>query len=80
MRKTTTALYEQHRLYFDHLQSDESLPQRLDERAEVMATALDAMRKADAALKPLYAALDADQKAVADQVLSVSMMPVVGMF
>ena len=80
VRKTTKALYEQHQLYFDHVQSDESLPQRLDEREEVMATAFDAMRKTDAALKPLYAALGADQKAVADQVLGVAMMPGVGMF
>ena len=80
VRKTTKTLYEQHQLYFDHLRSDEGLPQRLDEREEVMATALDAMRKTDAALKPLYAALDADQKQVADQVLGFSMMPGVGMF
>ena len=80
LRKTATTIYEQHQLYFDHLQSSEGLPQRLDEREELMATALDAMHRTDAALKPLYAALDADQKEVADQVLGFPMMSGGGMF
>jgi LTXXQ motif family protein len=60
--------------------TNDSLSDRLDMREEIMATALDAMRKTDAALKPLYAALDDGQKQLADRFLGFPMMPFGGMF
>lgn len=43
------------------------LPDRLDQHEQFMSQQLDAMRAADKALKPLYAALSDTQKQAADQ-------------
>jgi hypothetical protein len=44
-----------------------SLPDRLDQHEQFMAAQLEAIRAADKALKPLYAALSDSQKRAADQ-------------
>jgi len=44
-----------------------SLPDRLEQHEQLMATQLDAIRAMNKALKPLYAALSDDQKKTADQ-------------
>jgi LTXXQ motif family protein len=44
-----------------------SLPERMDQRAQFMAARLDALRATNRALKPLYDALSADQKKIAEQ-------------
>jgi LTXXQ motif family protein len=46
-----------------------SLPDRLDQNEQLMAAQLNAMRAANAALKPLYAALSDSQKKSADRLL-----------
>ena len=47
--------------------SSVSLPDRLDQHEQLMATQLDALRTMNKALKPLYAALGDNQKKAADQ-------------
>ena len=47
--------------------SQASLPDRLDQNEQLMAAHLDAVRAADQALKPFYAALSDSQKKTADQ-------------
>lgn len=47
--------------------SQVSLPDRLDQNEQLMATQLEAVRAMNKALKPLYAALSDDQKKAADQ-------------
>ena len=44
-----------------------SLPDRLEQHEQLMATQLDAIRAMNKALKPLYAAFSDDQKKTADQ-------------
>jgi LTXXQ motif family protein len=44
-----------------------SLPDRLEQHEQIMAAQLDAVRAMNKALKPLYAALNDDQKKTADQ-------------
>ena len=44
-----------------------SLPDRLEQHEQLMATQLDAIRAMNKALKPFYAALSDDQKKTADQ-------------
>jgi hypothetical protein len=50
-----------------HSGSTVSLPDRLDQHEQLMAAQLDAVRAMNKALKPLYAALNDDQKKTADQ-------------
>lgn len=50
--------------------STASLPDRLDQREQLMATHLEAIRAMNKALKPLYAALSDSQKQAADQLFS----------
>ena len=50
-----------------HSGSAVSLPDRLDQHEQLMAAQLDAVRAMNKALKPLYAALNDDQKKTADQ-------------
>jgi hypothetical protein len=47
----------------------EALPDKLARREKMMAAHLDALRRFRAAVDPLYAALDPDQKKTADQLL-----------
>lgn len=56
-----------------HGNASVSLPDRLDQNEKLMAAQLTALRAANAALKPLYAALNDSQKKSADQLLSSSM-------
>ena len=58
--------------------SQDSLPDRLQIREELLAVQADSMRKENAALRPLYAALDANQKALADDFMGFGAGP--GMF
>ena len=51
----------------EHGKSTASLPDRLDQHEQLMATQLDAIRAMNKALKPLYGALSDDQKKTADQ-------------
>ena len=74
MRANAKAMYERHKTLFESAQSDEALPQRLDQREQIMALNLDAMRKNDAAMKPLYAALDDNQRKLADDLMPSGMM------
>jgi hypothetical protein len=53
--------------------SSVSLPDRLDQNEQLMAARLNALRAANAALKPLYAALSDSQKKSADELLSSPM-------
>ena len=46
-----------------------SPPERMDQHEQFMAARLDSLRATDKALKPLYDALSADQKKIADQML-----------
>ena len=73
-RANAKEMYERHKTLLESVQSDEALPQRLDQREQIMALNLDAMRKTDAALKPLYAALDDNQRKLADDLLPSGMM------
>ena len=79
-RANVKTMYEGHKALFERAQADQPLPQQLDQREQIMALNLDAMRKTDAALKPLYAALDDNQKQIADRYLGFGMMPLGGMF
>lgn len=74
VRTNAKAMYERHPSLFERAQSDEALPQRLEQREQIMTLNLDAMRKADAALKPLYASLDENQRKIADEVMPPGMM------
>ena len=80
VRTNTKNMFQRHKALFESAQSNEDLPQRLDKREQIMALNLDAMRKTDAALKPLYAALDDSQKKLADRFLAPPMMTLGGMF
>ena len=65
--------------FFDPNYWSEALPQRLDQQEQVMTAHLDALRQTDAAIKPLYAALDDTQKKTADGLLGGPMMGPFGM-
>ena len=80
VRESAKAMYERHKALFEGAQANEPLPQRLDRHEQIMALGLDALRKTDAVLTPLYAALDDHQKQLADRFLGISMMPFGGMF
>lgn len=73
MRDSAKSMYERHRSLFERDWADESLPQRLELREQLMTVGLDSMRKTDAALKPLYAALDENQKKIADEYMGFGM-------
>lgn len=75
VRANAKAMYQQHRALFDREPADETLPQRLDRREQLMTLGLESMRKTDSALKPLYAALDKDQKQRADEFAGIGMGP-----
>jgi len=53
--------------------SQKSLPERLDREEAALSARLEAFRSTAAALKPLYAALDAAQKKSADALLMTPM-------
>ncbi len=55
-----------------------TLPDKLAMHEKMMATHLDALRKLRAAVEPLYAALNADQKKTADE-LMIGQMGMLGM-
>ncbi len=74
------SMYERHKTLFDRDPTNETLTQRLDLREQLMFERLDTLRKTDAALKPLYAAFDDNQKKVADQFIGFPMGPFHGMF
>ena len=80
VRTNTKEMFQRHKTLFESAQANENLPQRLEKREELMALNLDAMRKTDTALKPLYAALDENQKNLADRFIGFQMMPFAGMF
>ncbi len=67
VRQSTKSMYEQHRTLFERDWTKESLPQRLDLQEQMITLRLDTMKKTNAALKPLYAALDDNQKEIADE-------------
>jgi hypothetical protein len=46
-----------------------TLPDKLAAREKMMSARLDAVRKLKAAAEPLYAALSADQKKTADEIM-----------
>ncbi|HKT20445.1 MAG TPA: Spy/CpxP family protein refolding chaperone [Stellaceae bacterium] len=69
VRQSAKTMYEQHRSLFDRDWSRASLPERLDGREQMIALRLETLKATDAALKPLYAALDEEQKEIADQFL-----------
>lgn len=69
VRQSAKTMYEQHRSLFDRDWSRASLPERLDGREQMIALRLETLKATDAALKPLYAALDKEQKEIADQFL-----------
>jgi LTXXQ motif family protein len=74
VRQSVKSMYEQHRALFEHDWTQESLPQRLDLQEQMIALRLETMKKTNAVLKPLYAALDKDQKSIADDLLGWQMM------
>jgi hypothetical protein len=51
------------------MQSSGTLPEKLTAREKVMTAHLDALRKLEAAVEPLYTALSDDQKKTADQLM-----------
>lgn len=55
-------------------EAEGSLPDRLDRHVEVMAARLETMRATNRSLRPLYGALDSDQKKTADEILYMGMM------
>ena len=73
MRDSAKSMYERHRSLFERDWADEPLPQRIELREQLMTVGLDSMRKTDAALKPLYAALDENQKKIADEYMGFGM-------
>lgn len=73
VRESSKEVFDRHRAFLDRSWREKSLLQRLDEREQLMATSLDALRKTDGALKPLYAALDGDQKQLADEFMGMPM-------
>lgn len=75
MRDSAKTMYERHRSLFERDWSAETLPQRIDLREQLMTVGLEQMRKTDAALKPLYAALDENQKKIADEYMGFGMGP-----
>jgi LTXXQ motif family protein len=79
VRASAKTLYGGQRKFFDRDWSKETLPQRLDLQERMLALRLEAMKTTNAALKPLYAAFDANQKETADDLLGGPMMgPVAG--
>ncbi|HWE72220.1 MAG TPA: Spy/CpxP family protein refolding chaperone [Stellaceae bacterium] len=60
--------------------SQDSLPDRLQVRQELMAVQLDSMRKMITALRPLYASLDTEQKAQVDSFIGFGVGTGPGMF
>jgi LTXXQ motif family protein len=74
VRASAKTLYTEQRKLFDRDWSKETLPQRLDLQERMLALRLETMKKTNAALRPLYAAFDAAQKEIADDLLGAPMM------
>ena len=69
VRANTKTLNERRELMYSARWEQKSLPERLDTQERILASRLDALRKTGTALKPLYTALDGQQKKVADALL-----------
>lgn len=74
VRSSTKVMFEHRGKMFDRNWANETLPQRLELREQFMADGLAALRRTTDTLKPLYAALDQNQKEIADQLLGFPMM------
>jgi hypothetical protein len=73
VRANAKTVNERRELMYTARWGQESLPERLDTQEKILASRLEALRKTSAALKPLYAALDEQQKKVADTLLVTPM-------
>ncbi|HEX7967622.1 MAG TPA: Spy/CpxP family protein refolding chaperone [Stellaceae bacterium] len=69
VRANAKTVNERRELMYGARWEQKSLPERLDAQETILASRLEALRKTSAALKPLYAALDNQQKKVADTLL-----------
>ncbi len=69
VRANAKAVNERRELMYSARWEQKSLPERLDTQEKILASRLEALRKTSIALKPLYAALDEQQKKVADTLL-----------
>jgi LTXXQ motif family protein len=73
VRASAKTLYTEQRKLVDRDWSKETLPQRLDLQERMLALRLETMKQTNAALRPLYAAFDANQKEIADDYLGGGM-------
>ncbi len=69
VRANAKTVNERRELMYSAHWEQKSLPDRLDTQEKILSSRLDALRKASAALKPLYASLDDQQKKRADTLL-----------
>ena len=69
VRANAKTVNERRELMYSARWEQKPLPERLDTQEKILASRLDALRKTNTALKPLYAALDDHQKKVADTLL-----------
>lgn len=69
VRANAKTVNERRELMYSARWEQKSLPERLDAQETILTSRLEALRKTSAALKPLYAALDNQQKKVADTLL-----------
>lgn len=69
VRANAKAVNERRELMYSARWEQKPLPERLDTQEKILASRLEALRKTSIALKPLYAALDDQQKKVADMLL-----------
>lgn len=69
VRTNAKTVNERRELMYSARWEKQSLPERLDTQEKILASRLEALRKTSAALKPLYTALDDQQKKVADTLL-----------
>jgi hypothetical protein len=69
VRANAKKVNERRALMYSAHREQKPLPDRLDTQEKILVSRLDALRKTSAVLKPLYAALDDQQKKVTDTLL-----------
>jgi hypothetical protein len=80
VRANAKAMAAQRTILATRDNSHDSLPDRLHIREQLMAVQTESLHKSIADLRPLYDALDANQKALAEDFLAVGMGAGSGMF